>query len=111
MKNGVLVAAVVLSVASFGGMMRLKSDVETLVVKRLQAVNEQIRLKEDKRVLEAELAYLAQPVVLETFARSRGYVELPMTVLQDMDCLHGGVGCLPLAVSDTMTEVSHVAVP
>ncbi len=110
MKNGVIItSAVLLSIASFGGMMRLKTDVEDLVNHRSTLVNEQISLKEDKRVLEAELAYLSRPQVLDAFMRQRGYVELPMTALQTLLCAPGDMACTP--PSPPEPEVPHVAVP
>lgn len=84
MKNGVVVLAVVLSVASFAGMLRLKTDVEQRVRERTKLVRERSRLHEEKLILQAELAYLAQPDRLLEFARKRGYVELEMVNLQNM---------------------------
>lgn len=40
--------------AAFAGMMRIKTDVQTMDRKRLQLVRERAELRETKRVLEAE---------------------------------------------------------
>lgn len=100
MKNGVVVLAVVLSVASFAGMLRLKTDVEQRVKERTKLVRERSRLHEEKLILQAELAYLAQPERMLEFARKQGYVPLEMVNLQGMEPAPGfGEGD------------SHVAVP
>ncbi len=78
MKNGLVVLAGVLSVAAFGGMMRIKTDVQQLVRERQKLANEQIELREAKRVLEAEYAMLANPVRLLELAKRRGFHEMTM---------------------------------
>lgn len=78
------VIGVVVVVASFAGMMRLKTDVEELVRERSQLARERLDLRETKRVLEAEIAYLAAPEILTSFAKKKGYVELEMTALVNL---------------------------
>ena len=102
-KNGVVLLAVMLSVASFAGMLRLKSDVEQRVDERRKLVRERARLIEEKVILQAELAYLAQPGRLQAFAKKQGYVELDMVNLQTMVPVVSATGV-------GMPEVPHVAV-
>ncbi|MCP5405105.1 MAG: hypothetical protein H6922_02645 [Pseudomonadaceae bacterium] len=90
MKSTLTVLAVVLSIASFAGMLRLKTDVESLAGKRARLVAEHSRLREEKQVLEAELAHLAQPATLHRFAAKRGYVPLATTMLVPMNPEAGG---------------------
>ena len=78
MKNGFVLLAVVLSVTAFGGMMRIKTDVQQLVRERQRLANEQLQLRETKRVLEAEYAMLANPVRLLELAKRRGFHEMTM---------------------------------
>lgn len=80
-KNGMAVVGVVLVVASFAGMMRLKTDVEELVRERSQLARQRLELRETKRVLEAEIAYLGSPDVLAAYTKRQGYIELDMTAL------------------------------
>jgi hypothetical protein len=84
MKNGVMVAAVVLSVASFAGMLRLKTDVESLVRERQHLADQRLSLRENRRVLQAELAYLSQPSTLMDFVRKHQYVEMDMSNLETL---------------------------
>lgn len=88
-KNGVVVLAVVLSIASFAGMLRLKSDVEQQVSLRSKLVRERSSLKEEKLILLAELAYLAQPDRLQKLAEKQNFVELDMLNLQPMEVSGG----------------------
>lgn len=74
MKNGLILLGVTLSVAAFAGMMRVKTDVQTMDRERLRMVNERADLRETKRVLEAEWALLASPERLEKLAAGKGYV-------------------------------------
>lgn len=74
MKNGLVLLAVGLSVAAFAGMMRVKTDVQTMDRERLKLVNERAQLRETKRVLEAEWALLASPERLQRLSIGRGYV-------------------------------------
>ncbi len=74
MKNSLVLLAVVLSVAAFAGMMRIKTDVQTMDRERLRLVNERAQLRETKRVLEAEWALLASPERLEKLVRGKDYV-------------------------------------
>lgn len=85
-----VILAVVLSIASFAGMLRLKTDVETLAGKRRVLVNERTQLREEKRVLEAELAYLAKPQTLMDFAKKRGYVGVTTLMVEPMQPAEGG---------------------
>jgi hypothetical protein len=79
MKNSLVLLAVVLSVAAFAGMMRIKTDVQTMDRERMKLVNERAQLRETKRVLEAEWALLASPERMERLVRDKGYV--PATAL------------------------------
>lgn len=74
MKNGLVLLAVGLSVAAFAGMMRVKTDVQTMDRERLKLVLERAQLRETKRVLEAEWALLASPERLQKLSIGRGYV-------------------------------------
>lgn len=74
MRNGLVLLAVVLSVAAFAGMMRIKTDVQTMDRARMRLVNERADLRETKRVLEAEWALLASPERIEKMVRGHGYV-------------------------------------
>lgn len=74
MKNSLVLLAVVLSVAAFAGMMRIKTDVQTMDRERMKLVVERSQLRETKRVLEAEWALLASPEHLERLVRGRGYI-------------------------------------
>lgn len=74
MKNSLVLLAVVLSVAAFAGMMRIKTDVQTMDRERMKLVLERAQLRETKRVLEAEWALLASPEHLEKLVRGKGYV-------------------------------------
>jgi hypothetical protein len=67
---------VVLVVVAFAAMMRVKTDVQTLNRERTQLANEQIKLRETKRVLEAEYAHLANPLRLQKLAQGGRYVVL-----------------------------------
>ena len=73
MKNSLILLAVVLTVAAFAGMMRIKTDVQTMDRQRLQLVRERAELRETKRVLEAEWALLASPNRMERVVREKGY--------------------------------------
>lgn len=88
MKNGMVLLAVALSVTSFAGMLRLKTDVEQRVRERSALVKHRADLTEEKLILEAELAFLAQPKRLQAFAEKRGYVELDMVNIQTLQPLH-----------------------
>ncbi len=79
MRNSLVLLAVLLSVAAFAGMMRIKTDVQTMDRKRLQLVRERADLRETKRVLEAEWALLASPSRMERVVQTMGYV--PATAL------------------------------
>lgn len=79
MRNSLVLLAVLLSVAAFAGMMRIKTDVQTMDRKRLQLVRERAELRETKRVLEAEWALLASPSRMERVVAGMGYV--PATAL------------------------------
>lgn len=102
MKNSLVLLAVVLSVAAFAGMMRIKTDVQTMDRERLRLVNERAQLRETKRVLEAEWALLASPERLEKLVRGKDYV--PASAL-DIVPLVPPVGPV-VAVSGTVKGVS-----
>jgi hypothetical protein len=77
-KNGFVLLAVAVSLAGFAGMMRIKTDVQTLSRERLRLAKEQMQLRETKRVLEAEWAHLANPLRLQKYAETREYIPLNM---------------------------------
>ena len=74
MRQSLLLLGVALVVAAFVGMMRIKTDVQTLDTQREQLVLERAKLRETKRVLEAEWALLASPERLRKMASGLGYV-------------------------------------
>lgn len=74
MRNSLVLLAVVLSVAAFAGMMRIKTDVQTMDRARMRLVTERAQLRETKRVLEAEWALLASPRRLGNLVQGMGYV-------------------------------------
>lgn len=78
MKNGFVLLGMVIGLAAFAGMMRIKTDVQTLSRERAQLAAEQMRLREAKRVLEAEFAHVANPLRLQKMADGRGFVPLDM---------------------------------
>lgn len=84
MKNWLILLAVVVVVAAFGAMMRVKTDVQTLSRERTRLANEQIRLKETKRVLEAEYAHLANPIRLQKLATGGQYLEMEPTMVEPL---------------------------
>ena len=78
MKNGFVLLGMAVGLAAFAGMMRIKTDVQTLTRERANLASEQMRLREAKRVLEAEFAHVANPLRLQQMAEARGYVPLTM---------------------------------
>lgn len=84
MKNGLILLAIILSVALFGGMMRIKTDVQTMTRERARLANEKIELRETKRVLEAELAHMASPLRLQELAKQRNYIALTVDKVEPM---------------------------
>ena len=99
MKNSLVLLAVVLSVAAFAGMMRIKTDVQTMDRERLRLVRERAELRETKRVLEAEWALLASPDRLAKLVDTSKYV--PASALDVMP--------LRVPVSGAVAAVSPVA--
>lgn len=91
MKNGLILLAVGLSVTAFAGMMRVKTDVQTMDRERLKLVMERAELRETKRVLEAEWALLASPDRLQKLAAGKGYVE------------GSALAIVPMVVSETVS--------
>jgi len=78
MKYGFVALGLAISLATFAGMMRIKTDVQTLTRERATLAAEQMRLREAKRVLEAEYAHLANPLRLQRLADKRGFEPLTM---------------------------------
>lgn len=74
MRNSLVLLAIVLSVAAFAGMMRIKTDVQTMDRARMKLVTDRAQLHETKRVLEAEWALLASPRRLRNLVDGMGYV-------------------------------------
>jgi hypothetical protein len=74
MKNGITLSALILALLGFAGMMRIKTDVQTMDRERARLVNERAERRETKRVLEAEWALLASPERLQQLADKAGRV-------------------------------------
>jgi hypothetical protein len=72
MKNGLVLVSVTIMLASFAGMMRIKTDVQTMDRERQRLVNTRAELRETKRVQEAEWALLASPERLQALAYALG---------------------------------------
>jgi hypothetical protein len=72
MKTGIILVALILALLAFAGMMRIKTDVQTMDRERQRLVNERGELRETKRVLEAEWALLASPERLQLIADKAG---------------------------------------
>ena len=85
MRNGFVLLAVAISLAGFAGMMRIKTDVQTLSRERARLAEEQIHLREAKRVLEAEYAHVANPLRLKRMAEKRGFEPITMMDVVPMD--------------------------
>ncbi len=84
MKNGLILAALVLSLLAFAGMMRVKTDVQTMDRERQRLVRDRAELRETKRVLEAEWALLASPERLQEIADKAGKVYLNGSALSQL---------------------------
>lgn len=111
MKNSLVLLAVVLSVAAFAGMMRIKTDVQTMDRERLRLVLERAELRETKRVLEAEWALLASPERLERIVKGRGYV--PDTALNIIPLVSGSevaTGSVPVSATEVVSETADVII-
>lgn len=106
MRNSLVLLAVLLSVAAFAGMMRIKTDVQTMDRKRLQLVRERAELRETKRVLEAEWALLASPSRMERVVKTMGYV--PATALDVVAPVEAVSGTAPVAKGVSGSAVTAV---
>jgi hypothetical protein len=100
MKNGLILTALMLSLLAFAGMMRIKTDVQTMDRERLRLVNERAELRETKRVLEAEWALLASPERLQQIADKAGKVYFNGSALSQISFAPPAVS--PTTVSATL---------
>jgi hypothetical protein len=101
MKNGLILTALLLSLLAFAGMMRIKTDVQTMDRERLRLVNERAELRETKRVLEAEWALLASPERLQQIADKAGKIYFNGSALSQ-------ISFMPPAISPTIVSGSGV---
>lgn len=100
MRNSLVLLAVLLSVAAFAGMMRIKTDVQTMDRQRMQLVRERAELRETKRVLEAEWALLASPSRMERVVQTMGYIPATaLDIIAPMEPVSGTVPVAPRGVS------------
>lgn len=102
MKNGLILTALILSLLAFAGMMRIKTDVQTMDRERMRLVKERAQLRETKRVLEAEWALLASPERLQEIADKAGKVYFNGSALSQLLLV-------PPAVSPTISPTSAVS--
>jgi hypothetical protein len=102
MKNGLILTALLLSLLAFAGMMRIKTDVQTMDRERLRLVNERAELRETKRVLEAEWALLASPERLQQIADKAGKIYFNGSALSQ-------ISFVPPAVSPTVAVSATAA--
>jgi hypothetical protein len=113
MKNSLVLLAVVLSVAAFAGMMRIKTDVQTMDRERMRLVRERAELRETKRVLEAEWALLASPDRLGRLVQGMGYVPasaLDVVPLQGPSlAVSGGLVSGTVSLSTVVSPVASVS--
>lgn len=116
MKNSLVLLAVVLSVAAFAGMMRIKTDVQTMDRERMKLVLERAQLRETKRVLEAEWALLASPERLERLVRGKDYIPasaldiIPLVPVSGSVVVSAAVPVSVVAVSETVAAPAEVSV-
>jgi hypothetical protein len=120
MKNSIILLTVLLALLGFAGMMRVKTDVQTLTRVRQQLADQRLELKEHKRVLEAEYALLASPGRLKALALRDGYIPAdpllvePMLLAPLLSATVVGraeVLIFPQPVSDSAVPVAQVASP
>jgi hypothetical protein len=120
MKNSLVLLTVLLALIGFAGMMRVKTDVQTLTRVRQQLADQRLELKEHKRVLEAEYALLASPGRLKALALRDGYIPADPLLVEPMllaplvsatmahRALENGISQI---VSDSVMPVAQVASP
>jgi hypothetical protein len=83
-KNWLSLLAGGVMVFAFAAMMWIKTDVQTMTTERTRLAKEQIKLRETKRVLEAEYALLANPLRLQKLATDSQYIELEPLMIDTM---------------------------
>lgn len=66
----------IIGLTAFFVMLNVKSEVQVLYAERAQLLNEQKRMREDYKVLQAEFAHLTRPERLVKFAQRAGMQEL-----------------------------------
>lgn len=85
----------IIGLAAFFVMLNVKSEVQILQAERIQLLQEQKRLREDYKVLQAEYAHLTRPERLNQFAARAGmedlatYQILPMSAATFLESRHG----------------------
>lgn len=105
MKNGFFAVTIVILLIAFAGMMRVKTDVQTMDAERKHLVELRAELRETKRVQEAEWALMASPDRLQTIASYAGKTYMPGTAMA-MEPLMP-----PVAMQPTPTVVTSQTTP
>ena len=103
MKNGIILVALIFGLLAFAGMMRIKTEVQTMDRERLKLVNERAVLRETKRVLEAEWALLASPERLQAIASGAGKTYVNGSALAQIPLVPEAVSPVAPAPSPTLT--------
>lgn len=75
---------------AFVGLMSIKGDVQGMTRDRERLIDEQLALKEERRVLLVEYAHLTSPERLKKIAARNGYVPIDMLDYYPMAPLGGG---------------------
>lgn len=74
---------------AFVGLMSIKGDVQGMTRDRERLLEEQIALKEERRVLLVEFAHLTSPERLKKIAATNGYVPIKMLDYYPLNPLQG----------------------
>lgn len=105
LKNAITSAAFIIAMMCFAGMMRIKTDVQTMDTERRRLVNTRAELRETKRVLEAEWALLASPERLQVLADRAGKTYINGSALNHIPFTPTS----PTAVMPTQPRVAKVS--